>query len=929
MAAPTYATDLVDIDLAESVTGWTAINFSGGGGGAPAAGVDTLMQGVSNVDRPVSNAERGIIYDDGAVLTAAVATGVHIFQWLFNGTPGLSDNLATRGAYVIAGTGSSTDLVQFHVEGNDTYGAAPRVGRCYPYRYINTTSAVPPYRTLDGSPGATPRYFGAGLKTTATAKGSNLGVDAVRYGKGLFITAGEAGDAASFDGAQQKNDANVSGDYNRWGLFTLAGGSYELQGIFAIGQNTSGTATECYFEDSNRNIIILDNPHVESTFSQIILDHASTVVNWTNISITALGTNDVGRLVCNNASTTGTIDGGTYTDIGISTLRAGLSFDGTTWRGTDQITTNGATLTNCTITDSIAAVSAVVVASVAEMDDITNCSFVDNNILVVLEGGYFDASDSGPTDPDATWTSASTGFNGSLSNQTTNNINTGTETTYELSGAGTSVASMTDADIVEVRARMAYGNPAYTEYKVVTPPAGGWTSAKIQALETLIYATDVGSPATTIGNIYEGGDLAGTILATFTTAGLSQTVAGMRSMFIDAMEKQGHSIEITGTGTYDFNDIIFSGGSVDDSIGADVYNNSGGAVTININGGTTPTVRNGAGASTTIVSGTVTLTVTVQDTSGTVIQNARVLALAGATGAYPFEDVVTITSAPIVLDVAYFDGSDVAISDPDNNWSNEANVTDGNETTVTQQTAIGTETSNELEIQGTSFTGLTDEFIAVNKVVARTVFYNGSTNWSPAWQDLGAPASGDWTLAKLQALETRFWCTVLSSVDSYVYRIYEDGNVGGTNVLDLSHGINNTHDLAKLELGVEVTEVTVTHTSHGMVTGDLVVIENAVQNEYNGIQTITVVDVNSYTYITNGAPVSPATGTILATTAFISGLTDVNGKITDTRAYTVDQSLGGRVRKSTISPFYKTGDIVGTIDKDNGLSLTIVMLSDE
>jgi hypothetical protein len=63
----------------------------------------------------------------------------------------------------------------------------------------------------------------------------------------------------------------------------------------------------------------------------------------------------------------------------------------------------------------------------------------------------------------------------------------------------------------------------------------------------------------------------------------------------------GHAIYITATGTYNFDNWTFSGFGADGTTDAVVYNNSGGAVTINIlNGGDTPSVRNGTGASTTI-----------------------------------------------------------------------------------------------------------------------------------------------------------------------------------------------------------------------------------------------------------------------------------------------------------------------------------------
>lgn len=74
----------------------------------------------------------------------------------------------------------------------------------------------------------------------------------------------------------------------------------------------------------------------------------------------------------------------------------------------------------------------------------------------------------------------------------------------------------------------------------------------------------------------------------------------------------GHAIEITTPGTYTFDGNLFNGYAVSNgSTGNEaVYNNSGGAVTLNIvGGGNTPSYRNGAGASTTINSNvSVTLT---------------------------------------------------------------------------------------------------------------------------------------------------------------------------------------------------------------------------------------------------------------------------------------------------------------------------------
>jgi len=373
MAVPSYTEDLTDIDLAETgSTGWTAFNISGGGGGAPAFGADLGMQGNGAWDKACSNAERGLAVNKtpGSGTTTA---GVHIFTWGFCATPGITDTLALRGAYVLIGT-STNNFMQFHVEGNNTYGAGGRVGRCYIVDYHTTanTGSIP-YATSNGSPGATPTYFGFGLSTTATAKGSNIGCDAVRYGTGAYLTAGElisAGDGSddpcTFDGYATENDLIA----NRWGILSLQSGSYELQGTFAIGQNNAGTATLCRFEDADRNIVVVDTVHSSSAFSQFIIDHASTKCYWNNVSITALGTINRGSILVNNTGTVFEAVGGTWTDIGTIGLSTLGSINGTTLRRTDAITLTGGTLTNASIIDNRAA-SSVLASTLANTTDNT------------------------------------------------------------------------------------------------------------------------------------------------------------------------------------------------------------------------------------------------------------------------------------------------------------------------------------------------------------------------------------------------------------------------------------------------------------------------------------------------------------------------------------------------------------------------------
>jgi len=121
---------------------------------------------------------------------------------------------------------------------------------------------------------------------------------------------------------------------------------------------------------------------------------------------------------------------------------------------------------------------------------------------------------------------------------------------------------------------------------------------------------------------------------------------------------------------------------------------------------------------------------------------------------------------------------------------------------------------------------------------------------------------------------------------------------------------------------------TVTHTAHGLVTGDGVSIVGANQQEYNGIYTITVTGVNTYTYTVSGTPDTPATGTITSTAVIINDLTDVNGEVTTLFGYTSDQPFSGRIRKGSASTFYQTSVISGTI-LSSGLNIISLLVGDE
>lgn len=122
---------------------------------------------------------------------------------------------------------------------------------------------------------------------------------------------------------------------------------------------------------------------------------------------------------------------------------------------------------------------------------------------------------------------------------------------------------------------------------------------------------------------------------------------------------------------------------------------------------------------------------------------------------------------------------------------------------------------------------------------------------------------------------------------------------------------------------------TVTHSGHGLETGDLVFIEGVTNDdEYNGVKEITYISTTQYSYVVSGTPPSPAVGTILSTTVMFNDLT-ISGVVSDSRTFALNQPLTGRIRKSTTTPLYKTQPFSGIVDNGSGLSLTILLVRDD
>lgn len=153
-----------------------------------------------------------------------------------------------------------------------------------------------------------------------------------------------------------------------------------------------------------------------------------------------------------------------------------------------------------------------------DSDDIRYEVQVDtvNTFNSTVNSYYFDVSDAGPTDPNSVFTNDANAFDGSIGTVAIASASGSTSSNYLL-GEGTNAPS-SGGGIMQVRARVnvagaggdcfaaiytdglgeLLGTPSETgggdfngwgSYVTLSVPTGGWTWAKVQALETKIYFT--------------------------------------------------------------------------------------------------------------------------------------------------------------------------------------------------------------------------------------------------------------------------------------------------------------------------------------------------------------------------------------------------------------------------------------------------------
>ena len=398
MAAPSYTTDLAIHDAATNAntfaepTGMTDLD------GAGVTDSDLAIYGSTCVSEAMRKTGLGALMASPAARTLPTDGGFFVwFKWF---APNSLAVKSSGGIRVLIGN-STGNYRGWYVDGSDTYDYGGWKNYVVDPRQTGLASQT------QGSPTTTYQSVGAGVNcpTQTPSKGNAFTIDIIRYGRGqVIVTDGDlANGYATFAGIANVNDNETTG---RWGLFQDAGGSYLWKGLLTLGQ--AGTAVD--FRDVNVAITIDNTEYVSSTFNKIEIIDATSNIDWNAVSISSLSTQSRGNFeVVDNATVL--LMGCTFTAMGTFTFLSNSTIEETQFRRTQTVTQNGATFTNCSFINNVAA-SSLVADTFANL---TTCTFESDGSNHAIELTTVPANGSS-----ITWAHTTTNYvSGSLGNFTT------------------------------------------------------------------------------------------------------------------------------------------------------------------------------------------------------------------------------------------------------------------------------------------------------------------------------------------------------------------------------------------------------------------------------------------------------------------------------------------------------------------------------
>jgi hypothetical protein len=366
MAAPSYTTDLLTINLAQDTGSWDELDDWAGGGTIYTDETDYYIQG-GNCSSQIATKtgaqdETSLIVDYGTDLSASFTSGICVFLWHVFLPANALDTFVNGGTRLIV----AADLTEFDAwkTGGKDFGRNPYGG----WQNVAVDPSFPPDYQDDGAVGngGVYRWFGGAVYLLAAiSKGAPHGVDAIRYGRGnIIVSEGTVSTPANFIQMAAKNDDSDL----RWGLFQEQAGGYLWKGLMTIGTATSAA----YFEDSNKVISIDDTPRTYPDFNKIEIRNASSTVIWNNINFASLDQTglSIGRFkVVDNVNLE--LNGCSFTDMDTFEFLSNSDVLNTTFRRINGIYQDDNIFDGCTFSNPASAVGLIA----DDIELISNCNF--------------------------------------------------------------------------------------------------------------------------------------------------------------------------------------------------------------------------------------------------------------------------------------------------------------------------------------------------------------------------------------------------------------------------------------------------------------------------------------------------------------------------------------------------------------------------
>lgn len=269
----TFATDLVTLNAADAITGWTSLGTFTVPLRVDAA---TKIQGTGGLIGSGPTTANGTVYGVATFTAVNLSLGAHVYAWTLIGSAGASDTKANGGIRIGIGSGTAALSGTFPNDGLGSAGKNWRVDGIDTNAFSGWTCYVvdpmgTPNYTIGAPNMAAATYVGVGHRCTVAVLDTtfNFGVDVVRYGTGHTITAGTAVAPVTLQDIAGYDQLIA----NAFGVLINKSGSYYCGGKLSFGTGAQVALT--YFKDTNKTLMFHDYP-VSLTHYELIATGAAT-----------------------------------------------------------------------------------------------------------------------------------------------------------------------------------------------------------------------------------------------------------------------------------------------------------------------------------------------------------------------------------------------------------------------------------------------------------------------------------------------------------------------------------------------------------------------------------------------------------------------------------------------------------------------------